>query len=209
MERLPEPVVANLQPATTTWKADQILFRVHGGTPANTFNPGYGCGRFHPIRDRRGEPIPTLYASDMIDGALSEMLFRGGVTASSGSIHRTDLESLFLSRLVSETDLQLVDLTGLALRRLGVTRDQLIEAPERCYRDTARWAEALHEAGANAHGLTWVSRQCDTSKSVVLFGDRIDASVLRPAEPAEPLHRGRGFRRVCEAAGRANVAVIQ
>ena len=198
----------NLRPATTIWKTGRSLFRVHGRTPANTFNPGYGCGRFHPIHDRRGEPIPTLYASDEIDGALSEVLFRS-VTASGGGIHRSGLESLFLSRLVSKTDLQLVNLTGLALRRLGVARAQLIEAPERCYRDTARWAEALHQADADAHGLMWVSRQCDTARAVVLFGDRIGASVLRPAEPAEPLHRGRGFERVCEAAGRANVAVIQ
>lgn len=181
---------------------------MHDGAPANTFNPGYGRGRFHPIRDGQGGFIPTLYASDKRDGALSEVLFRGGVTASGGNIHRADLESRFLSRLVSEIDLQLVDLTGLALRRLGVTRDQLIDAPERCYRDTARWAEALHEACANAHGLTWVSRQCDTARGIVLFGDRVDASVLRPSGKPEPLYRGRGFERVCEAAGRANVTVV-
>lgn len=169
MARLPEPVAANLRPATATWNAGRSLFRVHGRTRADTFNPGYGRGRFHPIRDSRGVPIPTLYASDEIDGALSEVPFRG-VTASGGGIHRSSLESLFLSRLVSEIDLQLVDLTGLALRRLGVTRDQLVEVPARRYRDTARWAEALHQACADAHGLMWVSRQCDTAKAVVLFG---------------------------------------
>lgn len=208
MARLPEPVAANLRPATTTWNAGRSLFRVHGRTRADTFNPGYGRGRLHPIRDRRGVPIPTLYASDEIDGALSEVPFRG-VTASGGGIHRSSLESLFLSRLVSEIDLQLVDLTGLALRRLGVTRDQLVEVPDRRYRETARWAEALHQARADAHGLMWVSRQCDIAKSVVLFGDRIDPSALRLAGSAEPLHHGRGFELVCEAAARANVAVIQ
>ena len=208
MEPLPEPVAADLDPATTTWRAGRRLFRVHGDTPANAFNPGYGRGRFHPIRDRQRQPVPTLYAADRIAGALSETLFRD-VTASGGRIHRADLDSLCLSRLVLEADLRLIDLTGLALRRLGLTRRQLIEAPARCYRDTARWAEALHQACAVAHGLMWVSRQFDTAKAVLLFGDRVDHTVLRPTGPVEPLYRGRGFQRVCEAAGHANVAVIQ
>ncbi len=58
------------------------------------------------------------------------------------------------------------------------------------------------------HGLQWVSRQCDTG-AVVLFGDRVDPSRLRPEGPAEPLRGGSGFRRVCEVASRANIAVIQ
>jgi hypothetical protein len=209
MEPPPEPPPpAALDPATRTWSAGRRLYRVHDASPANAFNPGYGCGRFHPIRDSRGEPIPTLYAADQIAGALSESVFRG-VRASGGRIHRADLEPLRLSRLVLEADLRLVDLTGLALRRLGLTRAQLIEAPEWLYRSTARWAEALHEADSTAQGLLWVSRQCDTARVVVLFGDRVDASRLRPDGPAEALHRGPGFQRVCEAAGRANIAVIQ
>ena len=209
MEPLPDPPpAAALDPATTTWRVGRRLYRVHDASPANAFNPGYGRGRFHPVHDGRGRPIPTLYAADAIDGALSESVFRG-VGASGGRIHRADLEPLRFSRLVLDADLRFVDLTGLALRRLGLTRGQLIEAPEWLYRSTARWAEALHEAESTAHGLLWVSRQCDTAKAVVLFGDRVEASWLRADGPAEPLHGGRGFRRVCEAAGRANIVVIQ
>lgn len=209
MEPLPEaPPAATLDPATTIWRVGRHLYRVHDASPANAFNPGYGRGRSHPLGDRRGEPIPTLYAADAIDGALSESVFRS-VNASGRRIHRADLEPLRLSRLVLDADLRLVDLTGLALRRLGLTRGQLIEAPEWLYRSTARWAEALHEAESTAHGLLWVSRQCDTAKAVVLFGDRVEASWLRADGPAESLHGGRGFRRVCEAAGRANIVVIQ
>ena len=209
MEPLPEPPpAATFDPATTTWSAGRRLYRVHDVAPANAFNPGHGRGRFHPVRDGRGESIPTLYAADEIDGALSETVFRG-VRGSGGRLHRADLESLYLSRLVLEVDLRLVDLTGLALRRLGLTRGQLLEAPERLYRATARWAEALHEADPNAHGLQWVSRQCDTARAGVLFGDRVDPSRLRPEGPAEPLRAGTGFRRVCDAAGRANIVVVQ
>ena len=209
MEPLPEPPpAATLDPATTTWSAGRRLFRVHGASPANGFNPGYGRGRFHPLHDSRGESIPTLYAADEIDGALSESVFRD-ITGSVGHIHRADLDPLRLSRLVLEVDLRLVDLTGLALRRLGLTRGQLIEAPARSYGKTARWAETLHEACASAHGLMWVSRQLDTARAVVLFGDRVRPSWQRPDGPAEPLGGGRGFPRVCAAAGRANIAVVQ
>lgn len=176
------------------------------GVDASTFNPGYGRGRFHPIQSADDEAIPTLYAADKINGALSESVFRD-ITAG-GRVHREDLRPLLLSRLIQETELQLIDLTGLALRRLGLTRAQLIEAPPRLYRDTARWAEALHSACPAAHGLMWVSRQFDTAKAIVLFGDRVAERVLRDEENSEPLHRGRGFQRVCQAAALANITVI-
>ena len=209
MESLPEPPPAsNLDPATTTWSVGRRLYRVHDAASADAFNPGHGRGRFHPLRDRRGKSIPTLYAADEIDGALSETVFRG-VRGPGGRIHRADLEPLRLSRLVLEADLRLVDLTGLALRRLGLTRGQLLEAPERLWRKTARWGEVLHEARPSAHGLVWISRQCDTARAVVLFGDRVDEPCLGRDGPVETLHGGSGFRRVCEAAGRANIVVVQ
>ncbi len=161
MEPLPEPPpAATLDPATTTWSAERRLYRVHGSEwAANDFNTGFGRGRFHPIWNHRGKSIPTLYAADGVDGALSETVFRG-VGGSGGRIHGADLEHLRLSRLVLDADLQLVDLTGLALHRLGrLKRRQLLEAPEWLYRETARWAEALYEAQSTAHGLLWVSRQ--------------------------------------------------
>lgn len=209
MEPLPEPPpAAELNPVTTTWSAEQRLFRVHGDRPANQFNPRFGRGRFHPLRNRQRDWIPTLYAADKIDGALSETVFRG-VGSSGGRVHRADLGSLRLSQLVLEADLRLVDMTGLALRRLGLTRGQLLEAPERLWATTARWAEALHEAESSAHGLLWISRQCDTASAVVLFGDRVDTSWLRPASGPEALHVGPAFQRVCEAAERANITVIR
>lgn len=208
MGHLPELVVADLDPKLTPRKAGRRLFRLHAnGVDADAFNPGYGRGRFHPIEDEAGKVIPTLYAADRINGALSESVFRD-ITAAGGRVHREELRTLVLSRLIQQTDLQLIDLTGLALRRLGLTRVQLLDAPPRHYRETARWAEALHRACPAAHGLMWVSRQFDTSKVMVLFGDRIADMVLRDAENSESLYGGRGFQRVCEAAALGNITVI-
>ena len=54
----------------------------------------------------------------------------------------------------------------------------------------------------------WVSRQFDTAKVIALFGDRVAERLLRDEENSEPLHRGRGFQRMCEAAALANITVI-
>lgn len=208
MEPLPEPPISNLDPKLTIWKAGRRLFRVHTHkVDADAYNPGYGRGRFHPIRDANGNAIPTLYAADRIQGALSESVFRD-VTSATGRIHRDDLQALLLSRLVQQSDLKLINLTGLALRRLGLTRVQLIEAPPRHYSHTARWAEALHRCCPDAQGLMWVSRQSDTSKVIVLFGDRVADHALENAEASESLYRGRGFQRICEAAALADITVV-
>jgi len=103
----------------------------------------------------------------------------------------------------------LIDLTGLSLRSLGLTRANLIEPNENFYQETARWAEALYEHAPKAHGMVWVSRQFDTSKSILLFGDRVDASWLTDLSSAEALDRGRGFKRVLEAATQAGITVVE
>ncbi len=206
---IPAPPGSGLTPHLTTWRNGRRLYRVHVDTfAANSFNPGQGQGRFHPIRDQKGELIPTLYAADRINGALSEAVFRN-ITANGGRILRCELEALLLSRLIQERELRLIDLTGLRLRRLGLTRAQLIETPATAYRDTARWAEALHRDCPEADGMMWVSRQFDTSKAIVLFGDRVVESVLRDEDNTELLYRGRGFRRVLEAAELAGITIIE
>ena len=201
-------VPRDLTPLLTTWRAGRRLFRVHPrNLPCGAFNPGYGRGRFHPINDRNGDSIPTLYAANRIDGALSETVFRN-VTAAGGDVHRTDLEPLVLSRLLIAQDLELVDLTGLARRRLGLTRSQLIDAPPRRYAYTRRWAETLHRASRDAHGMVWVSPQFDRSMALLLFGDRVTVNMLQPTGLSESLARGTGFRRVCDAAVKADIPII-
>ena len=198
-----------LAPLLTTWRAGRRLFRVHPrDLPGDAFNPGYGRGRFHPINDPNGNRIPTLYAADRIDGALSETVFRNVTATAGGRIHRADLEPLVLSRLLVAQDLTLIDLTGLALRRLGLTRSQLIDTPPRRFAYTRRWAETLHRTSPDAQGLVWVSRQFDRSRALMLFGDRVSGNALTPTGLSESLARGSGFRRVCDAAMQADIPII-
>lgn len=200
---------ATLDPLLTTWKAGRRIFRVHPKDIAPVaFNPGEGrAGRFHPIFDRRGRPIPTLYAADRIDGALSETVFHGMVAG--GVVLRAQLRCLCITELELANDLVLANLTGHGLRRLGLTRSELLECGAAHYSATARWAEALHAADSNLAGLVWVSRQFDTSKALVIFGDRVAQIPLLEVGTPSPLSRGAGFRLVQKAGVEADITIVE
>ena len=49
----------------------------------------------------------------------------------------------------------------------------MIETPKSTYAETVLWAQAIHRARPDIHGLLWTSRQCDPDQCVVLFADRV------------------------------------
>lgn len=75
------------------------------------------------------------------------------------------------STIQVEQELQCVDLGSVPLRKLGVTRKQLIDTEKDQYPATRKWAEAIHRQCPQAQGLSWVSRQDDSARAVVLFAD--------------------------------------
>lgn len=75
-------------------------------------------------------------------------------------------------------DVTLVDLSTISLRRLGISRSELIDTDASHYSETREWAVALHEQYPAAQGLKWTSRQDDTAMALVLFGDRVDGSAF-------------------------------
>jgi hypothetical protein len=52
---------------------------------------------------------------------------------------------------------------------------------------TRKWAEAIHRQCPQVQGLSWVSRQDDSARAVVLFGDRVSESALRPDSDSHSL----------------------
>ncbi|WP_268760397.1 RES domain-containing protein [Caballeronia mineralivorans] len=56
---------------------------------------------------------------------------------------------------------------------------QLIDTEKDQYPATRKWAEAIHQQCPEAQGLSWVSRQDDSARAFVLFGDRIADSTLQ------------------------------
>jgi hypothetical protein len=66
----------------------------------------------------------------------------------------------------------LADLSNTALRKVGVSRAQLIDTEKDRYPYTRSWAEAYHAQCPDIDGLCWISRQDDRALAIVLFGDR-------------------------------------
>lgn len=205
---MPDPPAA-LKPLLTTWKAGRRLYRVHNEACAATaFNPGAGRpGRFHPITSASGKAIPTLYAADRVNGALSETVFHSLVAG--GIVLRAELRHRYISEIELTETIAVADLTGHGLRRLGLTRRELLECGPAHYAATARWAAALHGSDPAVAGLVWVSRQFDTSTMLVAFGDRLGPKPFMARGAPKSLDRGAGLRLLQRAASEAGITVVE
>ncbi|MFL6258701.1 MAG: RES family NAD+ phosphorylase [Thermoanaerobaculia bacterium] len=199
-----------LKPLLFTWKKDRLLVRCHNARFGPTsFNPGLGSGRFHPFEDDHGNLVPILYAAEHPDGALAETIFHDvPVRGPAKRIRRSSLAPLVLSPVSPSRDLSLAQLFGFGLRRLGVSRRELIEVSKKQYPRTTAWARALYLSDENIDGLIWVSRQNDGVQSIVLFGDRVPSSALRSAGTSLPLRDGPGYDLVLAAADRAGILIV-
>lgn len=208
---LPVPDPAALDPLIQTWPPGERIVRCHDSRfGATEFNPGVGRGRFHPFRTAAGETVPTLYGATSLNGALSETVFHElPIRGPFRTILRPGLKPMLVSTVVAVRELRLAQLHGFGLRRLGISRAELIESDPARHGETVRWAQALHACNDRIDGLVWVSRQYDTAFALVLFGDRVVRKDLKVTEPPLPLYVGSGFDGVQEAAEQAGITVLE
>jgi hypothetical protein len=184
------PPASPLDATLVTWKRGREMHRVHDvAYLGNQFNPSSsGNARFSPIYDPSGLILPTLYAGTTLDCALMETIFhdlpfKKGFKPVSKQKVVDKVHTILLPRV----DLRLVDLSTIALHKLGIDRLHLIDTTKAHYPRTRSWAEALYAQISNAHGLSWTSRQHDHEQAVVLFGSRIKSSDLAVSGPSSPL----------------------
>jgi hypothetical protein len=182
------PLGARLLP----WGRGLTMHRVHDSAYLpNIFNPSTdGNARFSPILDLKGKVIPTLYAATTTQGALMETIFHD-VPYKKGlkTVFKTRLDDKLYSKVQFNTDFQLIDLSKVALRKMGMEPEHLIATTKAHYPETRSWAEALYVEYPTAQGLLWTSRQDDRCQAVVLFGDRIapsDLSVVGTSQELMP-----------------------
>ena len=184
------PVPAKIK--LTPWGAGTTMYRVHETIyPVDHFNSSRkGNARFSPILDPWGNVIPTLYAATTPRGALMESVFRD-VPYRTGFKHvdLKRLEGRVCSTLVFQTNFQLLDLSKVALRGLGIPPQRLIDTTKAHYPVTRGWAEQVYAAHAKAQGFLWSSRQDDRSLAGVLFGSRVQAADLFDGKFSRPLIR--------------------
>lgn len=201
-----------LHATLTSFAPGEVLHRVHQSKyQADQFNPGpHGNARFSPIQDEHGKPIPTLYGGTTMECALMETVFHDVPhTAGFKSFDKGKLVEQVHSTVRLEQELQLVDLASVPLRKLGVTRKQLIDTEKDQYPATRKWAEAIHRQYPQAQGLSWVSRQDDSARAVILFGDRIPDGALRPdGNSRSLLDDGDAYDAVLDLADRIGVNIV-
>lgn len=178
------PPSISLNIARTTWPKDLLFHRVHYALyGAIEFHPGVtGNARFSPIRNKAGEPIPTLYGGASFECAAMETVFHDvPFTPGFKTYDKARLNGQMHSQVLPTADLVLADLGSKALRKLGIERKGLIDTEKDQYPITRLWAEAIHGTFPDVQGLCWTSRQDDSARAMVLFGDRVAPGLLRQA----------------------------
>lgn len=172
------------------WGESKTLYRVHHERfRGDAFNPTRrGNARFSPIYDPSGGIIPTMYAGSTLDCALMETVFHD-VPYKTGfkRVSLSVLDGQVHSVITFNRNLQLIDLGTIALHKLAIKRNQLIDTTKAHYPRTRRWAEALYKQFSKAQGLRWTSRQDDRAHAVVLFGSRIKPADIHAEPEAAPL----------------------
>jgi hypothetical protein len=196
----------------TRLRQEEGLHRVHQEKfRADQFNPGVqGNARFSPIMDGQGNPIPTLYVGTTLSCALMETVFHDVPhIAGFKSFDKGKLAGQVHSEIQIVQELQLADLGSLALRKLGIPRSRLIDTEKDQYPATRKWAEAIHTQCPDVQGLSWVSRQDDSARAFVFFGDRIPDGALRQHQgPRSLLDDEHAYDAVLDLAERIGVSIV-
>ncbi|MFT8232328.1 RES family NAD+ phosphorylase [Pseudomonas guariconensis] len=211
-EATPPVPPAKLHATLTELPKGQVLHRVHQEQyQADQFNPGVlGNARFSPIQNDQGQPIPTLYGGTTMDCALMETVFHDVPhTAGFKTFDKGKLAGQVHSTVEIAQPVKVVDLASVPLRKLGITRKQLIDTEKDQYPGTRKWAEALHSQYPEAQGMSWVSRQDDSARAVVLFGDRIADGSLKPqGAPRSLVDDGDAYDTVLDLAEKIGVHIV-
>ena len=208
----PPPHAGSLKITMYSLTKGTLLHRIHHKQyMANQFNPGLrGNARFSPIKDATGDPIPTIYAGMTKNCAMMETIFHDVPFAPGFKTYdKSKLEGQVHSTLEVLKELELVDLASVALRKLGISRKQLIDTEKDRYLTTRQWAEKLYQQCPTAQGLVWVSRQDDTARAMVLFGDRIPPqSLTQTTESLSLINDAVTYDDVLELAYQLDVLIV-
>jgi hypothetical protein len=157
-----------------------------------SFNPSpLGNARFSPFRRADNSVVAALYAGDCIEAALMETVFHEVPVPSAKAqlSERSIMDRKWVVTQISNVaPLTLVDLSSIGLRRIGLSRQDLIDTNATGYPATQAFARELYLRYPKAQGIRWVSRLYDEGVCIVLYEDRITpGSLLQTAAPVSVL----------------------
>ena len=206
-----EPPVRLSYPNIYIFPAGSPLERVHDRNyGSRDFNPCQGAPtRFAPIRDDKGECVPSLYAASSLEAAIYETIFHDiPVTAKRKTVPRKFIQSRIHSRLRTLRDLRLALLHNPDLMKWGLDRNSLITTSPKQYRHTARWAEAIHHQFPDIEGLLWTSNQCDPAVAYIFFGDRVASTDFKCPRSRDGMMDLTFLVDVCQVGRRSEIEII-
>ena len=208
---VPKPPTHLVRPNICTLHAGTHLQRVHRrGYRADCFNPCKGNPtRFAPIRDAKGDCVPSLYAADTLQAAIYEAIFHDiPLHVPRKTVPRIQVEVRAHSDIEVMRDLQLASLRQPDLLRWNISRDSLIATPTDLYGDTAQWAKAIHHQFPDVNGLLWTSNQCDPDTAYLFFGDRVASADFRIVQIRDGTTDSTFLADVHKAGSRSGIRIV-
>jgi RES domain len=118
------------------------------------------------------------------------------------------LRGLSIVKLAYPKDLTLVQLNGPGLRKLGLTREQVIDTGPAAYPNTAALAQVLYETHPAAQGIVWTSHQADHGDAIVLWEIRMDPDALEVLEGPYALDDAHGLKLVANACEQLGILLV-
>lgn len=191
-----------------TWEEGEQLVRVyHRDHGAQGFNPTPSSARFRPVRNAKGNVVPTAYGAADAETALAETLLRGVDALATGSRRRLFLKEVIgieMAVMAPKKEIALARFRGQGLTRLKLRRSDVIDCEAIRYPYTAEWGQAVFDCPVEVGGIVWTSKQSDAERAVMLWKGPVDPEDLVLDGPSIPLDSGRGLemvRSACELAG--------
>lgn len=152
--------------------------------------------------------VPVLYGAEMEDAAIAEtVLQQSPEPGKRGAVYADKVAGMGIVSIAAKHDLLLIELCGHGLQKLRLLPEEITSTISNEYPRTVAWAKALHAAAPGAHGLLWMSHQFNTSKALMLFGDRVSDEDFTAQRPMS-LNVGRGRAMVMGAASHAGILLI-
>jgi hypothetical protein len=142
-----------------------------------------------------------------METVFHDVPFHPGFKALSKASH---VDGQVFSAISSPRHLRLIDLTSIALKKLGLRRADLIDTEASEYSITREWAVRLYADHTDAEGLLWTSRHDDRAQAVVLFEPRLLGLSFIPISGPESLLMPDGSARseVLDLADRLDVMLV-
>ena len=207
--RVPDPP-APLDLAVEVWPASSEIVRVHSlARPPSAFNAAPGLARLRPVSGPTGAVVATLYGGEAVEAAFAETVFHDLVPGARRSLPFARIEQRAVSWFQLTRDLRVAQLHGFGLLRAGVKASELTDTPPRTYARTALWGQAIHDHPERVDGIAWMSRQFNSQRALLLWGDRVSEADggLRSGSMLS-LFMGAGLELVSDVALRAGIVRI-